>query len=232
MQLCKSRNEIQTTVCRPVCGPVCRRFSAFALVALASLTTSPAHAALTVYTAEATWLSAVPAPTLINFDNLPSGTPVSNQYAGVTFAPFNNGQPVAAAESGPLSLFNVLSVDPLPSSAGGGVSIGFDSPQQGTAFWYNDSQFAGNVATVYGTSNQVLGSFELVFPRPTEWLFVGFRSPANDIARIDIAMGDGDRVTLDNVQFSAAVPEPSAAALLLAGIPLLWAMRGRRRRDA
>ena len=223
MHSCKRTLEIQ--------GLFYGRINAFALLGLTGLiglATSPAQAALTVYTAEAAWLSAVPAPTVIDFDNLASGTAVSNQYAGVTFAPFNNGLPVAAAESNPLSLFNVLSVDPLPSSAGGGVRIGFDSPQQGMAFWYNDSQFAGNVATVYGTSNQVLGSFELVFPHPTEWLFVGFRSPVNDIARIDIAMGDGDRVTLDNVQFSAAVPEPSAAALLLAGIPLLWVMRRQR----
>ena len=223
MHSCQRTLEIQRTFCGRI-----RAFALLGLTGLIGLAMSPAHAALTVYTAEAAWLSAVPAPTVIDFDSLASGTPVSNQYAGVTFAPFNNGLPVAAAESGPLSLFNVLSVDPLPSSAGGGVSIGFDSPQQGLAFWYNDSQFAGNVATVYGTSNQVLGSFELVFPHPTEWLFVGFRSPVNDIARIDIAMGDGDRVTLDNVQFSAAVPEPSAAALLLAGIPLLWAMRRQR----
>ena len=204
-----------------------------ALMCLAATTATTAHAAFGVYTLEAAWLGAVPAPTVIDFDNLADGTPVSNQYAGMNFAPFNGGVPIAAAESGPSSLFNVLSVDPLPNSAGGGVSIGFASPRHGMAFWYNDSQFAGNLATVYGTSNQVIGRYELAFPHPTEWRFVGFTSSDNDIARVDIAMGDGDRVTLDNVQFgAAAVPEPSAAALLLASMPLLWWIRRQTQRRA
>ena len=113
MHECKRCSSIQTTACRQI--------NACAWVGLTGLATNPAHAALTSYTAESAWLTAVPAPTLINFGNLANGTPASNQYAGLTFAPFNNGTPLAAAESNPLSLFNVLSVDPLPVSAGGGV---------------------------------------------------------------------------------------------------------------
>jgi hypothetical protein len=218
--------ERQTT--HPVHTARLRAIGCAAAAAVACLATNAAQAALDVYTTESDWLLAAPGPTVIDFDNLAHGTPVSNQYAGVNFAPFNGGAPLVSTESNPFSPFNVLSVDPLPNSARGGVSISFDGLQRGMALWYNDSQFAGNIVTVYGTSNQLLGSYELVFPRPTEWLFVGFTSTDSDIARIDIAMGDVDRVTLDNIQFTAAVPEPGAAALLMLGIPLLWVLRRRQ----
>jgi len=165
--------------------------------------------ALTTYTSEATWRSSVANPTLIDFDNLADGTAVTSQYPGVGFSPFNGGTPLAAAEAGPLSLPNVLSVDNLALGEGGGVSIGFASPQTGMGFWYNDAQFAGNTVTVYGASNQVLGTFELVYPHPTEWQFVGFLSSGNDITKVEIKMADVDRVTLDNVQF-ASPPLPTA----------------------
>jgi len=174
-----------------------------------------AQAAFTAYTSEAAWLSAVTNPTLINFDNLADGTAVSNQFPGVSFAPFNGGTPVAAAESFPYSLPNVLSVNNLAlGGGGGGVSIDFASPQTGMGLWYNDAQFAGNTVTVYGAENQILGTFELVYPHPTEWQFVGFNSSGNDIARVEITLADADRVTLDNVQFSSlapALPTPIAS---------------------
>lgn len=121
----------------------------------------------------------------------------------------------------------------LGTTSGGGVAIDFATSQGGTGFWYNDSQFSGNFATVYNTLNQILGTFELEFPRPTDWLFVGFTSSVNDIAKIEVAMGDADRVTLDNIQYSAtmtSVPEPASIALLLAGGLILCTVRHARSR--
>ena len=237
MHSCQHVIEINPTVRgRRVGAPSPRRTARWrsivcAVAGMVCLATTSAHAAYGVYTLKAAWRGTVANPTLttlIDFDNLADGTPVSNQYAGLNFAPCTGGNPLAAAERFPNSLFNVLSVDLLPNSAGGGVSIGFARPRHGMAFWYSDSQFAGNFVTIYDKANQALGSYELTFPHPTEWLFVDFTPSNNDIARVDIAMGADDRVTLDNVQFgAAAVPEPSAAMLLLAGAPLFWAIRRR-----
>jgi hypothetical protein len=103
--------------------------------------------------------------------------------------------------------------DALPFGAGGGVSIQFNGARQGAGFWYMDSQFAGNCAMVYGPAKKVLGTFELIDPHPTEWQFVGFVSGGFDIARIEVSIGAADRVTLDDVRFSAPVPEPATCDL-------------------
>ena len=186
-------------------------------VALAGLTT----------TSEQTWLSALADPTVrVNFDELPDGTQVTTGYAGVIFSPFNGGAvPVAAAENFPHSPANVLSVDNTQLGQGGGVSLDFAVGRSGVGFWYSDAQFVGNTVGIYAASNQLLGQFELVYPHPTEWQFVGFTSSLADIARIDIAMASNDRVTFDDFQFTTPVPEPAIWVLAMAGICLLATRR-------
>lgn len=199
-------------------------FAVAALLATALLATallaavSAAQGAVVTYTSEAAWHSSVNAPRLIDFDDLAAGTPVSNQYAGVTFSSFKNGVPMVVAESNPFSGLNTLKAeDPKFNGAGGGVSIGF-APASGFGIWYNDAQFANNIVTVYSAANSVLATFELIFPHPTQWQFVGFISANNDIARVDIAIPDEDRVTFDNVQLAAATVVPAPSTLSLYGL--------------
>ena len=178
-----------------------------------------ARALTTTVTSEAAWQASVIAATTINFDDLPDGTAVGLQYQplGATFASFNGGAPVVAAESAPYSLPHMLSVD-APAGGGGGVEVSFSTLQAGVGLWYSDSQFAGNLIVLYRAADQVLASYEMAWPHPTEWLFVGFTSDIADIARVEVSMGDFDRVTLDDFQFAVtAVPEPAPLALLLAG---------------
>lgn len=206
--------------------------AAFAAVTAAALCGLPgtAQAALSTYTTEAAWLSAVTPPTLIDFDSLADGTAVGNLYPGLSFSAFNGGNPLAAAYGSSFSGSNVLSLGTPPlTGGGGGVAVDFSVAQGGVGFWYLDSQFSGNGVAVYGAGSLPLGTYEMAFPHPGEWLFVGFSSSANDITRIEVSIGDADAVSLDSLQYSAAaVPEPSTAALaLLGGAFVLGALRRR-----
>ena len=204
------------------------RVAATTLVLLAAA--QPARAQLTAYNTEAAWLSAVTAPTLIDFDGLADGTPVTNQYPGLSFSAVNGGNPLAVlynfSQSGP----NVLSLGTPPLIGAGGVGIDFGTPKRGVGFWYLDSEIAGNSVTVFGAANVVLGRFELAFPLPAQWAFIGFTSAAIDISRIEVATSPVDMVALDSLQFAAApVPEPATTALSLAGGLLLLSLRRLRR---
>ena len=201
-----------------------------AAVAVVLLMPGWAQAVITVHTTEATWQGAVVAPTLVGFDDLVDGTPVTNPYAGLGFSAINGGNPLAViynfSQAGP----NVLSLGTPPlTGGGGGVAIDFGAPLQGVGLWYLDSEIAGNSVTVYGAANVVLGTFEMAFPRPAQWAFVGFSSSAFDITRIEVTINAADMVALDSLQFAAAVPEPATAAMSLVGGLLLLGLQRLRR---
>lgn len=190
-----------------------------------------AQAQLTAYNDQATWLSAVTAPTLIGFDDLPDGAAVTGAYAGHNFLPFNGGSPAAVAYNFSQAGANVLALSLPPlTGGGGGVAVAFGTPLQGVGFWYLDSEFAGNSVTVYGAANAELGTYALAFPLPAVWQFIGFTSAAAGITRISVSIGDADMVALDSLQL-AAVPEPASLTLMLAGLGW-WGFSAQRRRTA
>lgn len=187
-----------------------------------------AQAQLTSYNDQATWQAAVTAPTLIGFDDLADGTPVTGNYAGHSFSPFNGGSPAAVAYNFSQAGANVLALSLPPlTGGGGGVAVDFSAPLRGVGFWYLDSEFAGNSVTVYGAANAALGTYPLAFPSPAAWQFIGFTTAAGDITRIAVSIGDADMVALDSLQV-AAVPEPTSLALILAGLAWLGFAAQRR----
>lgn len=203
------------------------RVAATTIVLLAAA--QPVRAKIISYATEGAWLSAVTASTLIDFDGLADGTPVTNQYPGLSFSAVNGGNPLAViynfSQSGP----NVLSLGTPPLIGAGGVGIDFGTPQQGVGFWYLDSEIAGNSVTVFGAAKVVLGTFELAFPLPAQWAFIGFTSAAFDISRIEVATHPADMVALDSLRFAATpVPEPATPALLACGLLLLGLSKLRR----
>ena len=191
---------------------------------------APAHAVLTVYTDAAAWAAALPqVPVSINFDDLADLTPLAGQYPGVSFSAFSGGNPLAAVYNFAQSGLNVVSLGDPPLSGPGGVAMDFTQQQRGMAFWYLDSEFAGNGVAVYGAANQLLGSFELVYPNPIPiaWRFVGFIDSDSGIRRVTVATALNDMVALDSLQL-APVPEPASALLmLLGGVAVLRLVRQR-----
>jgi len=199
--------------------------TAAALVAV--LASAPAHAAISVYTDAAAWAAALPQAALsINFDDLADLTPLASQYPGVSFSAFSGGNPLAAAYSFAQSGINVMSLGDPPLTGAGGVAMDFTQQQRGMGLWYLDAEFAGNAVTVYGAANQLLGSFEMVYPNPNPiaWRFVGFIDSGNDIRRVTVATGPNDMVALDSLQM-APVPEPASVMLLLLGGAVLIGAR-------
>ena len=211
-----------------------RRAAAAAATAAAAgvaalVAAAPAHAVLTVYTDAAAWAAALPqVPVSINFDDLADLTPLAGQYPGVSFSAFSGGNPLAAAYSFTQSGLNVVSLGDPPLRGAGGVAMDFTQQQRGMAFWYLDSEFAGNAVKVYGTANQLLGSFELVYPNPIPiaWRFVGFIDSGSDIRRVTVASAPNDMIALDSLQM-APVPEPASVALMLGGLVAVCAVRRR-----
>jgi len=203
-----------------------RRLAAsLAMIATATVAflccTTAVQAAITTYSNEPAWQSAVPGSTLIHFDDLAPATNLSNQYPGVTFSPVSTGIPRTSNDVSAHSASNLVITYPA-FNGGGDVRIAFDSPQGGVAFWHLDSEFAGNKVTLYDAVDQVLGTFDLQFPHPFEWVFLGFTSSANDISKVDIEINPADFVGLDDLQFGM-VPEPSGFALAgLAAAIGLW----------
>ena len=195
------------------------RLAAAALAATAVLgLATPAHAVFTTYTNAGLWAAALAQPvTTIDFDGLADGTPLASQYAGVTFSPFNGGNPLAKNFSFAQSGLNIVTLGTPPlTGGGGGVAMAFSAPAKGVGFWYLDSEFAGNNVAVYDKANQLLGTYQMAFPAPAAWRFVGFTSSSADIGRIEVAIGAADMVALDTLQI-AAVPEPATALLMLLG---------------
>ena len=74
-------------------------------------------------------------PSLFDFDGLPDGTVLSNQFAGLSFSAHNGGNPQAAAYSGSYSGAYMLSLGtPVLTGGGGGVAVDFAAAQGGVGF--------------------------------------------------------------------------------------------------
>lgn len=115
------------------------------------------------------------------------------------------------------------------------MNISFAAPTKGVAFDYSiyEQDADGSAmltARYYDANDSLLKTAKFIFSpfgstTYDQFQSFGYVSDVANIARVSIS---GDGVVLDNVTFTAAVPEPESYAMLLAGLGLIGVVARRR----
>jgi hypothetical protein len=137
------------------------------------------------------------------------------------------GNPVDGLVDTPTGSGNFL------ANAEAALRFDFAAGVDGVGAYLNQYRFDGVVNSIslnaYGQNGALLESFDYSISTPfdsyNEGKFLGFKRAAADIYAFSVV---GSSVSLDNLSFTAAVPEPESYALMLAGLGLLGAVARRR----
>jgi hypothetical protein len=156
-----------------------------------------------------------PDATTINFDDLPAGTHVDDEYhrLGVTFLNDTTTTPVtvyagANTASPPNSLFN--NADPGHTSANIPLTIFFDEPKTRVGMYLGNGESQQPTAelTAYDASGSPICSVSAVAPEPASQ-FLGLASPQVPIYAVTLDYGNtslGEEV--DDLIFEPGAPQP------------------------
>lgn len=217
-----------------------RWLAAAALLAAATAT----QAALVVYTDPASFAAAIQAPGLDDFDALPAGeaiaTPLDRTAGAYAYriavdpdtsfvgdgSPVPPGLVLAAGSAADRWLSTNASADTLRFfQLSGARAIG------GQFFGTDLDGLAASGTTIDLLATDAQGSQSLRLTGATPGSFVGFVS---DTALVSLSVLASQAagpvwVTANNLQLAAAVPEPQAGLLLLAGLAVLGAVTRRQR---
>jgi hypothetical protein len=216
-----------------------RLVSTAAASAILMFATSAAHAALTTYTSQSAYLSAVGATGVDTFDDLwiePYDTPFARTAGDISYvATTGPGNPRAYGASD-----DDIDWYLTPSRATDSVTFSsFGTPVAGAGgyFWGSDgggyTVFAPYITVTAIDSTGATLTYTITDPVPSS--FLGFVSDAR-IVSLSVATGDQTGAdgypiwpTVNNLHLSgAAVPEPGTYAMLLAGLGMLgWTARRR-----
>jgi hypothetical protein len=168
----------------------------------------------------------------IDFTTVAAGTPVTNQYAGVTFSlldsPTTSTPIVTNVFGGINALTNsdtnyyptAFTLDAAFSSAASGISFTFNN------FGTNDS--SPSTWTAYDASHNVVSSGNLADVQDYSWITVA----GSGITDLQISNGGVTNWQFGISQFnftSGAVPEPASWAMMVAGFGLAGAAMRRRK---
>jgi len=120
------------------------------------------------------------------------------------------------------------------ATASEGLRFDFNQGVDGIGAYLNQYRAEGVVNSItlsaYGQNGALLESFNYSittsYDSYNEGKFLGFKRDAADIYAFSVT---GGSVTLDNLSFTTAVPEPESYALMALGLGLLAAVAKRRR---
>ena len=169
---------------------------------------------------------------LINFDDLPDGTIVSSQYAGVTFSQTPSGSPqidtypflfaYGSSSGNGVLTGSTEGGNAYPTVAG--IEANFATPQTSVQVFLSDTSTLGDYPiTILGRGDSVLASFTVpgsdivppnytggLFPppgtTPLPGIFVGYLGAAADVYGIQIGPSTayGDAFAVDDLRYTGA----------------------------
>ncbi len=154
----------------------------------------------------------IPAPALIDFDDLPNGQVIDTSYQtshGVTFGETDTTEVIISNKiSGPQSMPNVAINNDLTRN-GGPIVIRFDKPRTHVGFWIgNGERINANLFAYDANGSIICELFEIAVPGPLS-KFIGLADPEGRIAKIDLDYLDpAFSETIDDLYFS---PKPGAS---------------------
>lgn len=177
-----------------------------------------------VATAALACLAPAASATVLTFDDLPGEGLVPGQYGGLDWS---------------ASTWFAFSAEQAPFAAHSGehrVTLGWDSSEGGSGIRFNapalfqGAYFAGfdgvEVSFKLYLNGQLVGSSgTLQASGIATFLSSGY---SGLVDRITVASNDHANFVMDDFTFSAAVPEPQSAALVLAGLAVVGATARRR----